>query len=67
MPPVRATVDDDRCDGNMICEWNAPAVFEVGDDDLSRVLVREIADDEREAVDRAVRLCPKQAIALIED
>ncbi len=67
MPPVRATVDAERCEGNMICEGNAPEVFQVNDDDLAEVLVNEITDDQREAVDRAVRLCPKQAIALLQE
>jgi ferredoxin len=67
MSPTRATVDHDRCEGNMICEGQAPAVFMVGDDDLAEVLVKEITDDQREAVDRAVRLCPKQAIRLSTD
>lgn len=62
----RATVDHDRCEGNMVCEANAPAVFKVGDDDLARVLLDEITDSERDAVERAVRLCPKQAIALTD-
>ncbi len=62
----KATVDHDRCEGNMVCEANAPAVFKVGDDDLSRVLVDEISEDQRDDVERAVRLCPKQAITLIE-
>lgn len=64
--PIRATVDHERCEGNMVCAANAPAVFEVGDDDLARVLVSEIPEDEREAVERAVRLCPKQTIAMHE-
>ena len=66
MAPVRVTVDENRCEGNMICETNAPGVFKVGDDDLSRVLVDEIPSDDREAVERAVRLCPKQALTLSE-
>ncbi len=67
MPPTRATVDQDRCEGNMICEGQAPAVFMVDENDLAEVLVKEITDDQREAVDRAVRLCPKQAIRLSTD
>lgn len=65
MPKV--TVDHDRCEGNMVCEANAPAVFKVGDDDLARVLVDELPEDQRERVEQAIRLCPKQAIALIAD
>jgi ferredoxin len=67
MSPTRATVDPNRCDGNMVCERTAPEVFKVSDDDLAQVLVDDIPEDQREAVDRAVRLCPKQALALVED
>jgi ferredoxin len=65
--PARATVDHDRCEGNMLCEAAAPAVFKVNDDDLSEVLVDVIPAGELENVERAVRLCPKQAIAITED
>ena len=65
--PARVTVDPDSCEGNMLCEANAPAVFKVNDDDLAEVIADPIPDGERDNVERAVRLCPKQAIALIED
>lgn len=64
MPAPRVTVNPDRCEGNMVCQTNAPAVFEVGDDDLARVLVDEVAEADRDGVERAVRLCPKQAISM---
>ncbi len=67
MPPVRVTVDADRCEGNMLCEANAPSVFRVNDDDLAEVLVDAVPEGDREAVERAVRLCPKQALALLEE
>jgi len=65
--PAHVTVDTDRCEGNMICQTNAPDVFEVRDDDLSHVLLDPLPDDQRDHVDRAIRLCPKQALALRED
>jgi ferredoxin len=67
MSETRATVDHNLCEGNMVCEANAPEVFQVGDDDLARVLVEAVSADLREGVERAVRLCPKQALALVED
>jgi ferredoxin len=65
--PAHVTIDVDRCEGNIICQTNAPTVFEVRDDDLSHVLIEDIPTDARDAVERAVRLCPKQAITLLED
>lgn len=51
----------------MLCEANAPSVFRVNDDDLAEVLVDAVPEGDREAVERAVRLCPKQALALLEE
>lgn len=65
--PAHVTIDVDRCEGNIICQTNAPTVFEVRDDDLSHVLVDQIPTDLLEDVQRAVRLCPKQAIALSDN
>jgi ferredoxin len=45
---------------------NAPGVFEVRDDDLSYVLVTDIPEEQREAVTRAVQICPRRAIQLEE-
>ena len=64
---TKVTVNHERCEGNMVCERNAPSVFRVSDDDLALVLVDEISADVREDVELAVRLCPKQAITLIEN
>jgi ferredoxin len=64
MPAPQVTVNHDLCEGNMVCEANAPTVFQVGDDDLARVLVDEVSDSDRDGVERAIRLCPKQAIAM---
>jgi ferredoxin len=62
---MKVRVDQDRCEGNGRCEAEAPAIFEVRDD-LSYVLVEEVPDDQKEAVERAIRLCPRQAIAWVE-
>ena len=66
MPTLKVTVNSERCEGNMVCQTNAPTVFEVGDDDLARVLVDEVSEADRDGVERAIRLCPKQAISVNE-
>lgn len=45
----------------------APEVFEVRDDDLSHVILPHPAEALRPKVERAVRLCPRQAITIVED
>jgi ferredoxin len=62
---MKVQVDHDSCEGNRRCENAAPRVFEVRDDELSYVLVDEVPEGEKDAVDRAIRLCPRQAIAWV--
>lgn len=64
---MRVRVDYDRCEGNLRCEATAPEVFEVGDDDRARVLIERPGEDLRAKVERAARLCPRQAIIIEED
>jgi ferredoxin len=63
---MRVVVDHSLCEGHAKCMENAPGVFEVRDDDLSYVLVTDIPEEQREAVTRAVQICPRRAIQLEE-
>lgn len=63
---MRVIVDQDRCEGNLRCAAAAPEVFEVRDDDKSYVLIETPGEDLRAKVERAARLCPRQAITLLE-
>ena len=56
----------DVCESNALCMGVAPEVFEVGDDDVLRVLDEHPPEELRARVEEAVRLCPKQAIAIEE-
>jgi len=60
---MKVVVNPDKCEGHGKCEKAAPAVFKLGDDDVSVVLVDEVPESLREQVERAIRLCPRQAIA----
>jgi ferredoxin len=64
---MRVEVDHDLCEGHGKCEKSAPAVFDLRDDDLSYVLLDPVPEEHREGVERAVRVCPRGAITLIED
>ena len=63
----RVVVDFDLCESNALCMVAAPEVFEVRDDDFLYVLDETPPDALREKVDEAVRRCPKQAIAVVDD
>jgi ferredoxin len=64
---MKVRVDEDMCEGHGKCELSAPEFFVLGDDDVSRVLVDEVPPELKEKVDRAIRLCPRQAIAWVEE
>jgi ferredoxin len=63
---VHVIVDFDLCESNALCMEAAPAVFEVRDDDFLYLLDEHPGEDQRAAVELAVRSCPKRAIS-IED
>ena len=63
---MRIVVDAMLCESNGICSGLVPEVFELGDDDLLRVLIEEPGESLRARVSEAVRNCPKQAITLQE-
>jgi len=63
---VRVSVDRRLCESNALCMVAAPEVFELGEDDLLVVLQDEPPEASRERVLDAVRLCPKQALAVTD-
>ena len=63
---MKVQVDAEKCEANARCVATAPQVFELGDDDVSHVKLDDVPPDLKEAVDRAIRLCPRQAIAWVE-
>jgi ferredoxin len=62
----RVVVDFDKCESNALCMAAAPEVFEVRDDDFLYVLQEEPPDDLRAKCEEAVRVCPKQAISIVD-
>ncbi|HVT75443.1 MAG TPA: ferredoxin [Acidimicrobiales bacterium] len=63
---MRVVIDELLCEGHALCMGIAPDIFEVGDDDLARVLVDEVPAGRQDDVRNAVRSCPKQAISIQE-
>jgi ferredoxin len=62
----RVEVDDDLCQGHAMCELEAPDVFKVPKRGVVEILDAEPPDELREDVERAVEMCPTQAL-LIRD
>jgi sterol 14-demethylase len=62
----RVVVDRDLCQGHGVCEAEAPEVFEVPKREVV-VLVETPPDDQRKAVEAAVKYCPTHALSIQED
>lgn len=60
---MKVVVNADMCEGHGKCQQAAPEVFKLGDDDVSVVLVDDVPEALKGKVDRAIRLCPRQAIS----
>ena len=63
---MKVVVNPDMCEGHGKCELTAPEVFKLGPDDVSVVLVDDVPDSLKDKVDRAIRLCPRQAISWVK-
>lgn len=64
---VKVRADRDVCIQAGNCVMVADAVFDQDDDGIVVVLVDEVPDDEVEHAREAVKLCPSQALKLIEE
>ena len=64
---MRLLVDRDLCEANQVCMRLAPEVFRVDEANQLHLLVERVTPALAERVRRAVRACPKQALALVEE
>jgi ferredoxin len=66
MSSYRVEVDVDLCQGHAMCELEAPNMFKVPKRGTVEILDPEPPDEMRADVERAVEMCPTQAL-LIKD
>jgi len=64
---LRIVVDMDLCQGHGVCESEAPDLFEVDRDRKVAVLDEHPGEDQRKALELAVRYCPTHALSIVED
>ena len=64
---MKIQVDYDLCEANARCMEAAPEVFKVDDEDNLHILIESPGEDRRKEVEEAVRLCPRQALAIAKD
>jgi ferredoxin len=63
---IRVEVDLDLCQGHAMCELEAPDYFRVPKRGKVEILDTEPSDDAREEIERAVDMCPTQALFIRE-
>jgi ferredoxin len=66
-PAMKIIVDYDRCEGYGRCVEIAPEIFALNDDGQSYVVAERLEAEMRPQIEQAVRLCPRQALALVDD
>jgi len=64
---MKIVIDYDLCEANAVCMETCPEVFRVEEDDTLTVLIERPPALLRKKVEEAVRLCPRQAISIVED
>ena len=64
---MKIVVDYDLCEANAVCMDVCPECFRVEEDDTLAILMERPPEKLRKKVEEAVRLCPRQAISLVED
>ena len=64
---MRVVVDFDLCESNAVCMELCPDVFKVDENDKLHILIEHPPEELRAKIEEAVRLCPRQAISLVED
>lgn len=64
---MKLHVDFGKCEGYANCIVAAPDVFSIDDSNVVIVTDSEPPDDERDAVEEAVRSCPVAALRIEED
>ena len=64
---MRVRVDHQLCEANAVCVRLVPEVFELDDDDRLRLTQDPPAEALRSRLAEAVRRCPKQALAIVDE
>ena len=63
---MKIIVDRDLCESNGLCVEACPEVFRIDDADRLVLLIEEPSEHLRAQVEQAVRICPRQALAIEE-
>ncbi len=64
--PLKVVVDWDLCESNALCVEACPEVFRVDDDDNLQILIESPDASLLDKLREAERVCPRQAIQIVE-
>ncbi len=64
---MKVVVDYNVCEANARCQEVCPEVFKLDDEDNLHVLIENPGEELKEKLVTAVRVCPRQAIGLLDD
>ena len=64
---LRVRIDHELCEANGVCVRLVPEVFQLDDDDRLRLEQEEPDETLRPRLAEAVRRCPKQALAIVDE
>ena len=62
---IEISIDRDQCMGSGNCVFNAPDTFELDDESIARV--HDVGGSSEDAIVRAAKGCPTQAIMVTRD
>lgn len=62
---LKPAIDYDLCKSHGVCARTAPEIFEVRDDG-TYIIMEEVPENLRAKLQKAVELCPEQAISYTE-
>ena len=63
----KVVVDFGLCEANAVCMGIIPEVFDLDDQAVLHVLTDEVTPENEAQIRDAVRQCPRQAIAIVEE
>lgn len=63
---MKVNVDKDKCFGCGACQAMVPEVFDIDDDGLAYVIVKDVPKDKEGDVKDAVNNCPAEAISEVK-
>lgn len=63
----KLVVDFGLCEANAVCMGIIPEVFDLDDKDVLHLLTEEVTPENEARIRDAVRQCPRQAIAIVDE